>query len=126
MTDHSPDDNIREALARDGFDPEYDVRRCTQEERDRHRDEVVDMIDRAGLSVRPWMMAVGRGYHPETGDDLITISSHDEASRQMLTVVMPLWMAREVRDNLIIMINTVEQLVAAGQRGESSDDHTST
>ena len=116
MTDYNPDDDIAEALARDGYDPDYDVRRSTPEE-GRNLSRRGHRQDRQGRPGRtPVDDAVGRGYHPETGDDLITLGSHDEASRQMLTIVMPLWMAREVRDNLIIMINTVEQLVAAGRR----------
>ena len=114
---YDPDYDIRWAMARDGYDPNYDVRHTTPEKRDAYRDAIIDKIDREGLAVRPWMMCVGHGYHFETGDDQITISSHDEASRQMLTMVMPLWMARQVRDNLIEQVGKVEKLIAARPEG---------
>ena len=111
---------------KDGYDPNYDVKHTTPAQRDAYRERIKEMIERDGISVRPWLMTVGHGYHPETGEDQVTISSHDEKSRNMLTQVMPLWMARQVRDNLVEMIGRVERLTAAGQKGELNDDSTCT
>jgi hypothetical protein len=66
-----------------------------------------------GINVVPVLIAVGHGYHPETGEDQITFSSYDHKSRHLLTQVMPLEVAREACENLTEQIARVDRLNAA-------------
>ena len=123
MTDHNPDDAIAEALRRDGYDPDYDVRRSTR----RTATPIasgIDMIDtrrpvRAPVDDDggPWIPSRNRRRPHHSGQPRRGQST--DADRGHAAVD-----GAQVRDNLIVMINTIEQLVAADAKENRAHDRT--
>jgi hypothetical protein len=72
-----------------------------------------EMTTGDGIAVHPVFVAVGHGFHSETGADQITFGSYDDKSKHLLTQVMPLDMAREACENLAKQIAAVDKLNAA-------------
>jgi hypothetical protein len=77
---------------------------------------IEEMLNGGGISVNPVFIAIGHGFHPETGEDLITFGSHDYKSGHLLTQVMPLSMARDACANLATQIGLVDRLNAGKQQ----------
>jgi predicted homoserine dehydrogenase-like protein len=97
----------------------------TDEEANRKRlgDSIItEMTTGTGISVHPAIVAVGHGYHPTTGGDQITFGSYDHKSQHLLTVVMPLELAREACELLAEQIARVDRLNAAQPNGDNNDD----
>jgi hypothetical protein len=78
-----------------------------------------EMTEGEGISVVPIIVAVGHGYHDETGADQITFGSYDDNSKHLLTLVMPLEVARDACDKLTKQIAAVDRLNAARTNGDS-------
>ncbi|MCU1698266.1 MAG: hypothetical protein JWR34_4329 [Mycobacterium sp.] len=74
---------------------------------------IEEMTNGNGISVAPVLITVGHGYHPETGEDVITFGGHDHTSRHLLTQVMKLPLAREASAELARQIALVDRLNAA-------------
>jgi hypothetical protein len=75
------------------------------------RDLIIEeMTNGDGIAVVPAFVAVGHGFHPETGEDQITFGSYDDKSQHILTQVMSMGVAREACENLAIQIDLVDKL----------------
>lgn len=89
------------------------------------RDSVITEMDSSnGISIVPDLVAIGRGYHPETGADAISFGGYEgERTQHLLTFVMPLEMAREARDLLSEQIARVDRLNAARPNTNGDTNH---